>query len=339
MTHKRTWLALGALLAAIIGGTVWAAEKEKPVPTEDRKADIGFVLDCCAEKGSPCTAKDKTCCEDKCCETTKEKTCCEDKCCETTKEKTCCADGKCCGCCEKAKEKQGVTLPVTPGSTFQVLVAPPTAGMAYEVPIAPSPPQCVAMPPSLGQSCGSSWAATTVPQPTQPMQYTPGSPYASTAYPVGPPAPTPTAYPVTPIPAPSCATQTQNNPWKIRAVVEKDHTCLEMQVNAGGEETRACCENMVLKIGNESLKVAVADKQVQVHGSFVKGSADTVTRNSADGSIFLEGHVKLKYEKGGQKAEVSAERVVVGVADGRLEVKPVPPEQQQVFSFWIGLNH
>ena len=120
-------------------------------------------------------------------------------------------------------------------------------------------------------------------------------------------------------------------------VTEKDRSCLEMQMSGGGEETCACCDSMVLKIGNESLKVAVVEKQVQVNGSFFKGSADTVTRNSADGSILLEGHVKLKYEKAGQKAEVSAERVAVGVADGRLEVKPV--EQTQVFSFWIGFFH
>src|SRR5262249_17434546 len=96
----------------------------------------------------------------------------------------------------------------------------------------------------------------------------------------------------------------------------------------------AYCDDMVLKIGHESLQVTVADKQIHVNGSFVKGSADSVTRNTVDGSLLLEGHVKVKYEKNGQKADVSAERVVVGVADGRLEVKRVEPTQ--TFTFWLG---
>ncbi len=312
MTHKRSWLALGALLAAIIGGTVWAAEQEKQAPPACPRA-TPYDFGTCPAQGSPC-------CESACSTKEKETTCCEGKCCTDKKDKGCCADGKCCGCCDKAK--QAVTLPVTPGSAVQVLVAPPTPGMAYDLPFAPPPLACVAMPPLSDRGWGSGWAATTVPQPTQPMQYTPVTQYVATPCAVPPP------------PAPACAPQPQCNPWKIWAVVEKDRTCLEMQVNAGGEETRAYSDNLVLKIGKESLKLTIVEKQVQVNGSFVKGSADTVTRNSADGSIFLEGHVKLKYEKAGQKAEVTAERVVVGVADGRLEVKPV--EQSQVFTFWIG---
>ena len=230
MTHKRTWLALGALLAAIIGGTVWAAEQEKQAPKEQtlppaypQAIDTAKPTVCPSayidalrdwnrdnmqmrgfsggaippsktqqiESSDRCAAKEqeKTCCEDKCCETAKEKTCCEDKCYEVAKEKTCCTDGKCCGCCEKSKDKQGITVvPVTPGSSFQVLVTPTTPAMTYEIPVAPPAPSCPAMPPLPVQGCGSSWASTTVPQPTQPMQYTPVSPYVPTAYPVGPPA-------------------------------------------------------------------------------------------------------------------------------------------------------
>jgi hypothetical protein len=158
--------------------------------------------------------------------------------------------------------------------------------------------------------------------------------YAPTAQyvlpPQGLPAPTaPVAYPV--------VRPAAHNPWRLRAVVEKDHPCLEMQLNVAGEDACAYCDNMTLKIGNESLKVTVADKQLHVSGSFVKGSADSVTRNTLDGSILLEGHVKVKYEKDGQKAEVSAERVLFGVADGRLEVKPVEKaDRAAVFSFWTG---
>ena len=167
MTHKRSWLALAALLAAIIGGTVWAAEQEKAAPPASVQGEIRFDTECRS-------TTDKKCCDEKCCTKEEAKTCCEGKCCATEKGKGCCADGKCCGCCDKAK--QAVTLPAPPGSSIQVLVAPPTAGLAYDMPFAPPPPPCVVMPPLSVQGCGSSWASTTVPQAAQPMQYTPQSP-------------------------------------------------------------------------------------------------------------------------------------------------------------------
>src|SRR5262249_20496482 len=145
--------------------------------------------------------------------------------------------------------------------------------------------------------------------------------------------PAPCVMPVPPAPVQAACTAYSNaTPWRLRTIVEKEKTCLEMQLSGAGEQASVCCDHMVLKIGGESLKVTVGDKQVQVVGSFIKGCADTVTRNTADGSLLLEGHVKVHYDKDGQKAAVSGERVVVGVADGRLEVKPV--EKAQTFTFW-----
>jgi hypothetical protein len=108
-------------------------------------------------------------------------------------------------------------------------------------------------------------------------------------------------------------------PWHLRPVVMNNRDCLVMQWD-GDEDTRAISENMVLQLGQEPLKVSVVDKQVHVCGNFVKGSADTITRNTADGSLVLEGHVKMHYGKEGKKVEVAAEHVVVGIADGRIEV-------------------
>src|SRR5579885_952691 len=85
MTHMRSWLALTTLLAALVGGTIWAAEQEKAAP----KAQ---APDCCAEGKGCCTAKPKDCCADDCC--TKEKACCSEAS-HCTAEKTCC-EGKCC---------------------------------------------------------------------------------------------------------------------------------------------------------------------------------------------------------------------------------------------------
>lgn len=284
MTHTRSWLALGALLAALIGGTVWAAEQEK-------KAEKVQAPDC---RDVKCVAKDNACCEDKCCAKEKGKGCC---------------DGKCCGCCAVKNEQ----APPPPPSIGVVQAFPP--GLFANPTLPDGSPGVFTIAPAPQYQ--------PAPQPAPPMPYAPVTQYVPTPQ-YAPPAPQDrwaTARPV-------------SNPWRLRAAVEKGRTCLEMQLSAGGEDACAYCDGMALKIGNESLKVSVADKQIQVSGSFWKGSADAVTRNTADGSILLEGHVKLKYDKEGQKAEVSAERVVVGVADGRLEVKPV--EQPQTFTFWIG---
>jgi hypothetical protein len=388
MTHKRTWLALAALLTAIVGGTVWAAEQAK------KTADTAQVPDCCerephgiVEQRCITVEKKPTCCEEKC---SQEKTCCEGKCCTKAKAKSCCADGKCCGCCEKGKGPQAVTLPIPPGSVCELMISPagfgpPDSGCYMErvcpppcvIPPAPSQPTlapsyvpvtqyvpapCIA-PPACAPSCPAvGWGTTGRDDaPSRPSVTIGASTGMSSAMnrgatcdpPLTPPAPSSVAFgcgttgvrspdgdpmlvrPNPGLPPVPVQPVVSVSPWRIRAVSDKDHAGLEMHFTAAGEDTCACCDGMTLKVGSESLKLAVADKQVQVSGSFIKGSADTIARNTIDGSICLEGHVKLKYEKAGQKAEVSAERVVVGVADGRLEVKPVEPQpQQQAFSFW-----
>ena len=78
MTHKRSWLALAALLAAIIGGTVWAAEQEKAAPPASVQGEIRFDTECRS-------TTDKKCCDEKCCTKEEAKTCCEGKCCATEK--------------------------------------------------------------------------------------------------------------------------------------------------------------------------------------------------------------------------------------------------------------
>jgi lipopolysaccharide export system protein LptA len=94
---------------------------------------------------------------------------------------------------------------------------------------------------------------------------------------------------------------------------------------------------MVLKVGGETLKLEITGKQIQVSGSFLKATGDRLTHNRADGSLLLEGKVKLSYSKNGQKAEITAQRIAVGVGDGSLVVPPTEDLGQQLFSFWTGL--
>jgi hypothetical protein len=384
MTRKRNWLALGALLTAIVGGTIWAADQKKATQRPDAQCEIVMDTECHS-------AAAKKCCDEKCSTKDDAKACCEGKCCAAEKGKSCCADGKCCGCCEKAKSPQVVTVPVPAGSAVQVTVAP-SAGLTYEMPFAPPPPYVSApcMPP-LG--CGSAWGNPVPPpaplppppvaqftpasQPT--MQYiaTPGMPVqgCGTA-PLAPPAPPVQTVPVSPYVAePTPALPQPSSPpmvaprtfssWRLRVQVKNDHPCLLMQWDGNGD-TRAFCDEMALQVGPEPLKVSVANKQVSVSGNFLKGSADTISRNTADGNLLLEGHVKMHYGREGKKVEVAADQVVVGIADGRVEVRglghivsptlPAPQEirptsttapqcplcptskddRTQLFNFWMG---
>jgi hypothetical protein len=342
MTQTRSWLALGALLVAIVGGTVWAQHEKPSLP-----ADL--------EQSPTWPATDKKCCDEKCGTKEEAKSCCEAKCCTaaTEKAKGCCADGKCCGCCEKAKESRTVSVPVPAGAAVQVTVEPAGVGGAYDMPFAPPPVPCVSAPCPAYNS--STWGAT-VPQavqPTPPLQYTPVA--QSLGTPCAPPPP--------PMPARSVL-----SPWRMQVVVQNNQPRLMMQWY-GDQDTRVSCEELVLHVGGESLKLAASDKQVVVSGKFVKGRADAISRNP-DGSLLLEGHVKMHYGKEAKKVEVTAEDVVVGLTDGRVVVRgldraaspepltdpvPIRPtsatptscpscpgtgcDAVRAFHFWLGLFH
>jgi hypothetical protein len=369
MTHTRSWLALGALLAAIISGTVWA-QQQKPATPIDPLCEIRCDTDCPATNGKKCCTKEEA------------KTCCEGKCCTADKGKSCCSDGKCCGCCEKAKDTRTVTLPVPANAAVQVVIEPapaPPAYQTYDMPPAPalppyvstprpsdplcnSAPQCPLTPPApqptpslqttpvMSPGCGSTGVWSCPPMPS--VQYTPVTQYVATPCAVPPPP-----MPASPAPA----------PWQLR-VVEVNHQPRLMMQWTGDNETRASCEEMTVHIGPEPLKVCVADKQIHVSGNFIKGSADTITRNTADGSLLMEGHVKVHYGKEGKKVEVAAEEVVVNMTEGRVEVRglaraafptglsapkegqitPTPPAcpacpashdaALRLFNFWMGLS-
>ena len=94
------------------------------------------------------------------------------------------------------------------------------------------------------------------------------------------------------------------------------------------------------------LSACAVSKQVQITGPALTATADSVAGAGKPGCLVLEGHVQLKYQKAGQRAEVMAEHVLVGLADGRLEIEPrnagtssvKSPEPVSLtnFSFWTG---
>ena len=93
-----------------------------------------------------------------------------------------------------------------------------------------------------------------------------------------------------------------------------------------GCDTQMTCECLSVSVpGGKPLKLAVADKQVRISGAFVTATADRLVRMGHDDRMVLEGHVQLTYDKDGQRAEVTAEHVIVGLAQGDLEIMPRAP--------------
>ncbi len=322
MTRKRSWLALGALLTTLVVGAVWASEQQK-------KSEKVAAPACCAEGTS----------------------CCTDKCSTAEKTKGCCADGKCCGCCEKGQKATVLPIPVPAGSSIQVTIEPAEANRAewaapgpmIQAAQVPQPPQSVPVgmpqfpPQYLSQPCALPCVA-----PAYPAYQTQAAPVPTGAVScplagqcVSTPRYVETATmerSLPPIPvAPPAYPGLQ--PWRVHTVTDKEHTCLEIQLSEP-EQTRLCCESTVVKFGKESLKFTIVDKQVHVCGLFFNGTADSVVRNSDKGSLTFEGHADIKYVRQGQKAQISAEHVVVGITDGSLEVKPV--KQVQDLTVWFG---
>jgi hypothetical protein len=122
----------------------------------------------------------------------------------------------------------------------------------------------------------------------------------------------------TPPPAVSCPAAVS---WKFQAAEQDGKPCLCIQA---GLDNQATCEEMTFRVesvGRINLKAAAG--QVQVQGAGVEARADRVTRTGKAGTTLeLLGKVRLKYECKGQHAEMKAERVVVDLAAGRLEIGP-----------------
>ncbi|MBV9122183.1 MAG: hypothetical protein JO112_02325 [Planctomycetes bacterium] len=134
--------------------------------------------------------------------------------------------------------------------------------------------------------------------------------------------------------------------WTMKVVLEEGHALLEVQ---GPGESRLTCERTTLKnSGGSPLKIHVAenDTQVAVSSSALNALADSLIEQN--GCLVLEGHVKLVYSKDTQRADVVADRVLINLASGNLEIAPgtcTTPQagseamQKANFSFWVGTFH
>ncbi len=107
--------------------------------------------------------------------------------------------------------------------------------------------------------------------------------------------------------------------WVISAVVKEGQTQLEVQ---SGSATRLICKEMLLETLGGQLKLGTCDKQIQLTSPFFQAAADRLARTEMDDGVVLEGRVWLQCHEEVQHAEVFAERIVVSLKDGRLEIGP-----------------
>jgi hypothetical protein len=121
--------------------------------------------------------------------------------------------------------------------------------------------------------------------------------------------------------------------WSVQATKDDGQACLQI---CQGDDFKVTCEHCVLTVADESFKVVVHDNQVQIDGSFLKASADKITRCHHKDQVVLEGHVTLDYHKDRQKAAMTAGTIVIDLAEGTLKMKPAEVDEGQIFNFIMG---
>jgi hypothetical protein len=319
MTLNHWWTTLVVLLLACVTRTAWAQDKApSPCKTTEPACCAGRGT-CAADKCPGCDKSDKqgnftfafeiklgdkTPCCDKCDKQADATAACCDK---------CCADCKSCPACAKeAQTKKAKTKKATATAGTPIVVVIPMPAMM------PYPP---AYPEPTGPFDFGGYPYGMPPPPPVDMAY---------GYPP-PPTPLPAPTPVGPVPAVPAMpvveriaveqVKTVAPQFVFRAVTEDGQS--RLQIHSG--DLCAICENLAFKAnGGESFLVCVDSKQVHLKGHSFKASADSITRVGQEDRFILEGHVSLKCDRDGQHADVSAQRVLVNLAEGSFEIKPAP---------------
>jgi len=125
----------------------------------------------------------------------------------------------------------------------------------------------------------------------------------------------------------------------LRVVAEKDQAKMEIQSGT----MCLTCETLSLNMTDGKIKLCVRDGQIRLCGPHFQAVADRLTGTGAEDRVVLEGHVRVQYADDHTKVTAdTADRVVIGLKDGRLEISPKSPpadrkkEAEAVFQFWQG---
>jgi hypothetical protein len=123
----------------------------------------------------------------------------------------------------------------------------------------------------------------------------------------------------------------------LRVAAAKDQAKMVIQ----GGDTRLTCETLSLDMADGKIKLCVREGQIRLSGPHFEAVADHLTRTGTEDRVILEGHVRVKYVD--DHAKVTADSVVIGLKDGRLEIQPKSAsadkkkEGETVFQFWQGV--
>jgi hypothetical protein len=108
--------------------------------------------------------------------------------------------------------------------------------------------------------------------------------------------------------------------WRMQAVTAEGKTKLAVHCDCNMCMT---CESLEITMpANNRLQIATSDKQLCATGSSLHATADAISCHGQNGCVVFEGHVNLRYQKSGQRAMVSAQRVTVNLANGQVEMQP-----------------
>lgn len=92
-----------------------------------------------------------------------------------------------------------------------------------------------------------------------------------------------------------------------------------------GSGSRALCPELVLdRTGMGRVTITGAAKQIQLEGTGLVARTDRMTLMRSGERVVLEGHAHVKYHRGGERAEIRAESVVINLADGSVQLTPRP---------------
>jgi hypothetical protein len=343
MMVKKWWLALSAALLIVTASSAWAqedCEDQAPVQTTGKsccdkdscaKCSKGTktpAAACCSDQDCPCCtkahvtsgSKAKTCC-DTCaatgctaCGTAGSSVSCGTTYTAVGMTGTCCANGS----TTKAKKAKKTVQPIV------VVVPAPPAPYYFDQPMMPPAPtlpyiervQTVQSYP-VSQVCPA-------PEPVPAPAYCPAMPVSTPTMAVPPPAPVVTMPVPPPAPAMSVTTFAIANPAMsghccLRVVSEDGESHLEIQ---NGSDARMTCDHLTFKVpGCSAVKVSACEKQVQISTSYLKATADSVTRSGPKDRIVLEGHVTVHWSKDGGHVDLVVDKATVDLVKGHMDIE------------------
>jgi hypothetical protein len=87
-------------------------------------------------------------------------------------------------------------------------------------------------------------------------------------------------------------------------------------------DTRLLCKELLLETVAGQLQLSTCARQIQITNPCFRAAADRLVRIEGEDGVLLEGRVRIQCQGDGQPEEVFAERVFVGLKEGRLTIKP-----------------